>query len=222
MRRKQVEKLHEASRPRPATRQGKSKTSEIQRRRLSKDASVNKDHEKSTEVHKSTEPRRQKTIDLSLSCRRSNELERGDDSVKNVSYRQPKSRLGGSLLTHWDGNWEVIWEVDQASPAHKSKAHRDTVYRDTEKSTEKFTDQSSGKSTKESTKNLFKPHFESACMTSTGWSPKQTSQDDYLVNQNLEVNATYRCLPLERYSTKHCTKAQESAGTLEFGKYYHL
>jgi len=25
-----------------------------------------------------------------------------------------------------------------------------------------------------------------------------------------------------RYSTKHCTKAQEIAGTLELGKYNHL
>jgi len=36
------------SRPRPGKRQAKSKTSEIQRRRLLKDASVNKDHQKST------------------------------------------------------------------------------------------------------------------------------------------------------------------------------
>jgi hypothetical protein len=77
MRRKQVEKLDEPSRPRPAKRQAKSKTSEVQRRRLPKDASVNKDHQKSTKLHKSTEPRQQSTTNLSLSHRRSNELQKG-------------------------------------------------------------------------------------------------------------------------------------------------
>jgi len=56
-------------------------------------------------------------------------------------------------------------------------------------------------------------------MKSTGWTPKRTSKDDYLVKQPLRVNATPGC---ERYSMKHCTKAQESAGTLELGKYNHF
>jgi hypothetical protein len=74
------------------------------------------------------------------------------------------------------------------------------------------------KSTK-STKILLKPPIQSATMKSTGWTPKRTSNDDYPVNQHIQVNATTGC---KRYSTKHCTKAQESAGTLEFGKYNHL
>jgi hypothetical protein len=49
MRQKQVEKLDEASQPKPAKRQAKSKTSEVQRPRLPNDASVNEDQQKSTE-----------------------------------------------------------------------------------------------------------------------------------------------------------------------------
>jgi len=60
MRRKHLKKLDEASRPRPAKRQAKSKISEVEGRKLPKDASVNKDH------HKPTEARRQSTTDFSL------------------------------------------------------------------------------------------------------------------------------------------------------------
>ena len=99
---------------------------------------------KSTEVHKSTAPRRQSTTDFGLSRRRSNELQKGDDRVKNVSYRQAKNPLGGSL------------------PRHTEKS--------TKKSTEKLTSQvpptsqipARMKSTKKSTKIPLKPRIESA------------------------------------------------------------
>ena len=71
----------------------------------------------------------------------------------------------------------------------------------------------------ESTKILLKPPIESATMKSTEWTPKRTSKDDYLVKQHLRVNATPGC---ERYSTKHFTKAQESAGMLGLVKYNHF
>ena len=97
MRWKQVEKLDEASRPNPAKTKAKSNTSEVQRWRLPKDVSGNKDQEKSTEVYKSTEPRRQSSTDLRLSHRRSNELQRGMTMSKDVSYRQSKDLPGISL-----------------------------------------------------------------------------------------------------------------------------
>ena len=136
-------------------------------------------------------------------------------------------------------------------PTDKPKAHREAVYRDTLRSRPRSLLRSRpvksyrqakspprcslprraprsrprslprsrpAKSTK-STKILLKPPIESATMKSTGWTPKRTSKDDYLVKQHLRVNATPGC---ERYSTKHCTKAQESAGTLELGKYNHF
>jgi hypothetical protein len=101
--------------------------------------------------------------------------------------------------------------VSKMRPTDKRKAHREEVYRDTEKSTEKSTKkltsqvlptsqkttgmQSTETRTEKSTKSnksLLKLHFESACMKSTRWSLKRTSKDHYLVNQHLEVNATYR------------------------------
>jgi len=176
-----------------AKRQAKPKTSEIQRRRLPKDVSVNKDHQKCTEVHKSTEARRQSTTDLSLSRRRSNELQKGRwPCQKTRPTDTPKAHREAVYRdTHWEVDREVNWEVDRSSPTDKSKATgiRSTETR-SEKSTEKSTEKSPGKV--------------------------------YQVNQHLEVNATYQWLPHEIYSTKHCTKAQESAATLGFGKYNHL
>jgi len=134
------------SRPRPAKRQAKSKTSEIQRRRLPKDTSVNKDHQKSTEVHKSTKPRPQSTTDLSLSRRRSNELQKGGYVSKMRPTDKPK--------------------------AHRDAVYRDTLrsrpvkyYRQAKKptgmqSTETRTEKSTEKSTK-STKILLKPPIKS-------------------------------------------------------------
>jgi len=105
--------------------------------------------------------------------------------------------------------------VSKMRPTDKPKAHREAVYRDTLRSRPRSLPRSRpvksyrqaksppgcnllsrprsrpAKSTK-STKILLKPPFESATMKSTGWSPKRTSKDDYLVNQHLEVNATYR------------------------------
>jgi len=91
--------------------------------------------------------------------------------------------------------------------ADKPKAHWDEIYRDTHRevdrqvyqvdqdSTEAAYRKRNQKSTVKSTKSIkiqLKPPFESTTMKSTGWSPKRTSKDDYLVNQHLEVNATYR------------------------------
>ena len=56
-----------------------------------------------------------------------------------------------------------------------------------------------GKSNK-LTKILLKPHIESASMKSNGWSPMRTSNQDYLVKQHLQINATTGC---EIYSTEH-------------------
>ena len=131
MRQKQVEKLDGASRPRPAKRQTKLKTSEIQRRRLPKDALVNKDRQMSTEVYKSTEAQQQSTADLSLSPRRSNELQEGgwpcQKCILPIS-RKPTRRQ--STETHWEFARGVYREVDQSSPTDKRKARRDAIYWD--------------------------------------------------------------------------------------------
>ena len=78
-------------------------------------------------------------------------------------------------------------EIDvttQSSPTDKSKPAES-------QSTKTRTEKSTGKSTK-STKILLKTPFESASIKLTGLSPKRTSKDDYLVQQHLRVNATYR------------------------------
>jgi len=132
---KQMEKWEKASRPRPAKRQAKSKTCEVQRRRLPKDASVNNDHQQSTEVHKSTEPRRESTTNMSLSRRRSNELPKGGWPCQKCALlisRKPTGRR--STETDWEFDREVYWEVDQSSPTDKPKP---TGMKSTEKSTGK-------------------------------------------------------------------------------------
>jgi hypothetical protein len=73
---------------------------------------------------------------------------------------------------------------------------------------------------------LLTPHFESATMKLSEWSPMPTSRDDYLIKQHLEVNATYRLLPAARVilpsTWKNFTNAPESAGVLQLGKHNHL
>jgi len=73
----------------------------------------------------------------------------------------------------------------RSSPIDKSKpTKRQSTETRTKKSTEMSTEKSTGKFVK-STKILLKPPIESATMKSTGWSPKRTSNDDYLVKQHL-------------------------------------
>jgi len=145
-----------------AKRQAKSQTSEIQRRRLPKDASVNKDHLKSTEVLKSAEARRQSTTDWGLSRRRSNKLQKGGWPCQNASYRQAKSPPGGSLPRHWEVDREVYREVDQPSHTDKPKAHRDAIYWDALSSRPRSLPRSWPAKSTMSTKILLKPPIESA------------------------------------------------------------
>jgi hypothetical protein len=53
-----------------------------------------------------------------------------------------------------------------------------------------------------------------------------TLNDDLRIKINLGVNAEDKGLPAARYTPqrmwKHCIKAQESAGALEWGKYNHF
>jgi len=141
-----------------------------------------------------------------------------------VSKMRPTDKTkcppGGSLPRHTEKSTEKSIEksTSQVLPTSQKPTGRQSTETRTEKSTEKSTQKSTGKSTK-STKIPLKPPIKSATMKSTGFSPKRTSKDDYLVKQHLRVNATPGC---ERYSTKHCTKAQQSAGTVELGKYNHL
>jgi len=97
---------------RPAKRHTKLKTSEVQRRRLLKDMSVNKDHQKFTEVHKSTKPRRQSTTDLSLSRRWSNKLQKGDDSVKKCVLPTSQKPSGNQST---EKSTSEVQQVDQDS-----------------------------------------------------------------------------------------------------------
>jgi len=99
-----------ASWPRPAKRQAMLKTSEVQRWTLQKDALVNADHQLSTKVLKSTERRRQPKTNLSLSCWRSNELQKGGWLCQNGSYRQAQSPVGGGLPRHTEDSNEKFTE----------------------------------------------------------------------------------------------------------------
>jgi len=175
------------SRPRPARRQAKSKTSEIQRRRLLKDASLNKDHPKSTgssEVYRNT---------TAINNR-----------IQSKSSTEQRTSKGGMTVSKC-----VLPTSQKPTGMQSTETHQ--------------------KSTVKSTKSimiLLKRPLESATMKSTRWSPKRTSKDDYLVKQHLEVNATYRWIPAARdilqSTRKHCMNAQDSAGTLELGKYNHF
>ena len=104
---------------------------------------------------------------------------------------------GGSLPRHTEKSTEKSTEkwTSQVLPTSQKPTRKQFTETHTEMSTEKST----GKSTK-STKILLKPPFESASMMLTGWSPKRTSKDDYLVKQRLRVNATTGC---KIYSIEH-------------------
>jgi hypothetical protein len=104
-------------------------------------------------ICKSTEPRWQSTTDLSLSRRRSNELTKGGHSCVYTikSYQQVDSPWGGSVLRH--------------APRSRPRCQLGSRLAKSNKLT----------------KILLKPPNKSATMKSTGWSPKRTSKDDYLV-----------------------------------------
>jgi len=93
------------------------------------------------------------------------------------------------------------------------EAHREAVYQETHREVNRdiYINQ-------DSTEAAFRGR---APMMSTGWSLKQTSNDDYLFKQHLCVNATYQWQLTEIYSMKYCTKARESASALELVKYNH-
>jgi len=132
------------SRPRPAKRQAKSKTSEIQRCRLLKDAWVSRDRQKSTEVPKSTESWQQSTTNLSLCHWRRNELQKGrwpshKNSVLLIRqkhngrpstethwkvYLSSPTDLANALpdAVYWGMHWEVDWEVCAEVDQHKTVA----------------------------------------------------------------------------------------------------
>jgi len=137
-----------------------SKTSEIQRRRLPNDPSVNKDHQKSTE--------------------------KSPSQVLPTS----KNPLRGSPPSHTlTSRPRSLLKVDQASPTDKPEDHRNQstekstskdqlVYQDsTETVYRKRIQKSTVKSTK-SIKSLLKPPFESSTMKLAGWSPKRTSNNE--------------------------------------------
>ena len=239
MRWKQVEKWDEASevdqdqpKDKWSWRPPKSRDEGCRMTRRSTKRHTERDHQKFTEVHKSTEPWRQSTTYLSLNRWRSNELQKGGwlcQKLKKCALPTSQKPTGmQSTETHREVDRQSLPNRPRFYWSRLTKAQPEVdrkVYQIDQDSTEAAYRKRNQKSTVKSTKSikiLLKPPFESTTMKSTGWSPKRTSKDDYLVNQHLEVNATYRWLPLERYSTKHCTKAQESAGTLELGKYYHF
>jgi hypothetical protein len=116
--------------------------------------------------------------------------------------------------------------VSKMCPTDKAKARQEAVNRDTLRSRLRVyceVNQSSYTNKPKATGDGFYwSCLWRGTMKLTRWLLKRTSKLDYLVTQHLEVNATYRWLPHERYVTKHCRKAQKSAGTLELGKYNHL
>jgi len=208
-------KLDEASQPRPAKKQAMSKTSEVQRPRLLKDVLVNKDQQKSTEVHKSTEPRRQSTTNFRLSRRRSNELQK------------------------WG------WLCHTMRPTDKPHAHRDAIYWVAPGSRPRSLLRSRPARSTMSTKIRLKPPIESPTrsrpwslpcrsrlysslyLRAQPWSqpdghwsrlPKTTTLSTSIW-ESMTLPAARDILQSMR---KHCMKAQESAGTLKLGKYNHF
>jgi len=176
------------SRPRAAKTQAKSKTPEIQGRRLPKDASVNKDHPKYT---------------------RSSWLYQTTWAIINhfeskSSMEQPTSKWGMT--------------VSKMCPTDKPKpTWRQSTKTQTEKLTKKCIEKSTSQVllTSQSTPRGILPRHRptswpsqptfcwsrhSRDMKSTGWSPKRTSKDDYLVKPHLWVNVTTGC---KTYSSEH-------------------
>jgi len=130
---------------------------------------------------RSTEPWWQSTTDLSLSRRWSNELKKGGDShVYTIkSYRQVESPPAGSLLRH----------TPRSRPSSLPRGWPTSLPR--------------------SRPRVSWSRLLRATMKSTGYSPKRTSNDDYLVKQHLRVNATTGC---EIYSTEHAKALHEGSG----------
>jgi hypothetical protein len=181
------------SRPRDkrSRRHPKSRDEGFRKKRRSTKRRTERDHQKSTEVHKSTEPRWQSTIDLSLGRRRSNELQEWGMTMSKMrltnKYTSPP---GGSLLRH-----APSCLCNKVLPTSRKPIGRQSTETRTEKSTK-------------STKILLKLPIKSATMKSTGWSPKRTSNHDYLVKQHLRVNATTGC---RIYSTEHAEALHEGS-----------
>jgi len=119
---------------------------------------------------------------------------------KNASYRQAKCPPGCNLLRRTEKSTEKSIEKSTGKAYQVDQDSTEAAYR-------KRNQKSTVKSTK-SIKILLKPPLESATMKSTGWSPKRTSKDDYLVNQHLGVNAT---TGYKRYSTEHAEALHEGS-----------
>ena len=128
----------------------------------------------------------------------------------------PNSEIQVTLPPSHNGNRQSIWWRSHWRSNEFSKREIAMSTRSTPTDKSKPIKKSTEKSTKKSTKIPLKPPIKRATMKSTGWSPKRTSNHDY------RLNATYRWLPTERYSTQHCTKARNSASSLDRSKYNHL
>jgi hypothetical protein len=110
----------------------------------------------------------------------------------------------------------------QPSPTDKSKDHVEAVYRNTQRQVDpevyRDVDQDSTEVT----------YGEGIRMKSTGWSPKQTSTDDYRIKMNERV---YKSMPstddyrLQDILYRACGGTAQSsycASALQHGKYNHL
>jgi len=109
------------SRATPAKRHAKLMTSEILRQRLPDSASVRKDHPHLTEVHESTEPRRESISDLSLSHRQSNALQTGGCPGQKMHPTDKVKAYGESV--HWDVNRQSPTSQPRFYWSRISKAH---------------------------------------------------------------------------------------------------
>jgi len=119
---------------------------------------------------------------------------------KNAFYRQSKCPPGCNHLRRTEKSTKKSTEKSTGK-----------VYQVDQDSTETANGKRNQKSTVKSTKSiniLLKPPFESATMKSTGWSPKRTSKDDYLVTHHLGANATSGC---KRYSTERAEALHEGS-----------
>ena len=126
IRREQVQKWVKANRPRPAKRQTKSKTSEVQRRGLPKDSFVNKDQHHSSEVYRTTSP-----INTSFESKLSTEQRTSNWAMtlsKNASYRQAKSPGGQSTDTHTQQSTEKSTESWPVKSYRQAKSSPESVY----------------------------------------------------------------------------------------------
>jgi len=113
--------------------------------------------------------------------------------------------------------------VSPMHPDDKLNAHREVVYRDTDWEVDREVIWEVVRSSHTEKSRARGIHSTETCtMKSSEMSTEKSTNKVYQVNQHLDVIVTYQWLPLDIYSTKYCTKAQESAGTLRFGKHNHL